>query len=54
VPLNARIAGSGNMLHSHVESRRPNALSVIILISPNIIASLLGTTKPTKRLIPPD
>jgi len=32
VSLNARIAGSGDIQHICVESKRPNALSVIVLI----------------------
>jgi len=52
--LSARIAGSEDILHSHLESRKLNALSVMVPTSPNIIASSLGAAKPMKRLIPPD
>jgi len=54
VSLSARIAGSKNTLCSHIESRRPNVLSVMVSTSLNIIASSLGAAKPTKRLISPD
>jgi len=51
VSLNARIAGSGDIQHICVESKRPNALSVIVLIKLNIIINLPGVVKLTKKLI---
>jgi len=49
VYLIAKTAGNGIMQLSYVESKKPNASSIIASTNPNTISTSLGTIKQTVR-----